>query len=132
MIEIPITIGHTDHKKRPKTSATADFPEIFLSLDARLRVTLIGQCAEHLASIVPEDAACKLNSLPNPTRLDLFIEISGGADVLFQSAEIVFHAGLNTEQRQAAAYAVGVGLHQCAVELARETLERSDGVANGN
>ncbi len=132
MIDIPITIGGSCHEGRSKTTTTADFPEMFLLLDGRLKATLIGQCAEYLARIVPMGAASKLDSLPNPTRLDLLIDVTGGVDVSFQLAEIAFPVDLNAEQRQAAAYAVGVGLHQCAVELARQTLERSSEVVNGD
>lgn len=129
---IPITVGRSYHEGKSKTTTTADFPEGFLALSHDVKATIVGLCSEHLASLVSTDGATALNSLPNPTRVDLHIDVDEGEGASLKSAELSFPEGLSAKQRQAASYAVGVGLHQFAVEFARKTLSSLSGEPNGN
>lgn len=132
MVVIPITVGRSYHEGKPKTTTTADFPAEFLSLGDALKATIVGQCSEHLSRLVSADGVAALVSLPNPTRVELHIEVTEGENTSLKSAELTFPGLLSSVHRQAASYAVGVGLHQCAVEFARKTLPSSNGEFNGN
>lgn len=120
MIDIGIAIGRVESGGKPRSTTAVTFPQAFMTLDNAKQVTLIGRCSEYIAKITPDSSVRELAGLPNPTRASLIINDEQGDGP--GNAEIVFLTDLSVPQRQCATLAIGAGLHECAVELARKSL----------
>lgn len=116
MMKIPITVGRAD-EVAPKSTTTVDFPPEFLSLDSDVQVIAIGSVADRLATISDPGSRKALEQLCEPLRAELLLSLSPDKSV--ESVELIWPENLSVDQRRAVGLAIGVGLHQCAVELAR-------------
>lgn len=116
MMKIPITVGRAG-EVTPKSTTTVDFPPEFLSLDSDVQVIAIGSVANRLATISDSASHKALEQLRESVRVELFLSLFPDKSV--ESVELIWPESLSVNQRQAVGLAIGVGLHQCAVELAR-------------
>lgn len=125
MMKIPITVGRAD-EVTPKSTTTVDFPPEFLSLDSDVQVIAIGSVADRLATISDSASHKALEQLCEPVRVELLLSLFPDNSV--ESVELIWPERLSVDQRRAVGLAIGVGLHQCAVELARRGAVTSVGV----
>lgn len=116
MMTIPITVGRAG-KVTPKSTTTVDFPTEFLSLDNDVQVIAVGSMANHLATMSDSASHKALEQLREPVRVELLLSLFPDKSV--ESVELIWPSSLSVDQRRAVGLAIGVGLHQCAVELAR-------------
>lgn len=126
MMKIPITVGRAG-EDASKTTTTVDFPPAFLSLDNDAQVVAIGSMADRLASLAGSASRKVLEQLREPVQVELLLGLHQDNSV--DSVELVWPEPFNLEQRRAVGLAIGVGLHQCAVELARRGIVTPDGAA---
>lgn len=116
MIKIPITVGRAG-EDASKSTTTVDFPPAFLSLENNTQVVAIGSMAERLARLCDSASHQELEQLGEPVRVELLLRLN--PDESMDSIELMWPDSLSVAERRAVGLAIGVGLHQCAVELAK-------------
>lgn len=126
MMKIPITVGRAS-EGASKSTTTVDFPSAFLSLGNDAQVVAIGSMADRLASLSSSESHKSLEQLREPVHVELMLGLN--PDNTVESVELVWPESLDVSQRRAVGLAIGVGLHQCAVELARRGTVTPGGAA---